>query len=367
MVTIPVHIQNLAPYKPGKPGANMFGDNQPEKQVVLSSNENNFGPSPKALEALRDGMSKLHLYPDPTSGQLKEKLSQILEVDSSRILMSNGSDAILYTMFRAFIHEEESMLTSHGAFVSAKVMAKMNDVRCVEVPMLEGYEFDLEGMIRAIDNTTKLIYLVNPNNPTGRMISLEKMVAFLDRIPSHILVVIDEAYFEFAKALEPDYPDCTKLNYDNIIVLRTFSKAYGLAGLRLGYAIGPEYLIQALSKVKLTFDPNLAAQMAGIAALEDEGFLQQTIDNNGYEMHKLKEAYAALGLNIIPSSANFIAIAMKDEEEVERYYHALLAKGVLTRRLGSFGLPHCLRISIGIADENDYMLKQLKIIRSELI
>lgn len=360
MVIIPAHIQNLAPYKPGKPGANMFGDNLPERQVVLSSNENNFGPSPKAMAALQEGLTNLHLYPDPTSAQLKEKLSALLNVDTSRILMSNGSDAILYTMFRAFIHEDESMLTSHGAFVSAKVMAKMNDVRCVEIPMLDGYEFDLESMIRAIDNTTKLIYLVNPNNPTGRMISLDKMVSFLDRIPSHILVVIDEAYFEFAKALEQDYPDCTKLKYENVIVLRTFSKAYGLAGLRLGYAIGPEYLIQALSKVKLTFDPNLAAQMAGAAALEDEAFLQKTIDNNVMELKKLTSAYAEMGLNVIPSAANFIAIVMKDEEEVEHYYHALLSKGVLTRRLGSFGLPHCLRISIGLADENDYMLRMLK-------
>lgn len=360
MVIIPAHIENLAPYKPGKPGANMFGDNQPEKKVVLSSNENNFGPSPKAQQALLEGLANLHLYPDPTSGQLKERLSEILEVPSSRILMSNGSDAILYTMFRAFVHEEDSMLTSHGAFVSAKVMARMNDVRCIEVPMLEGYEFDLETMIRAIENTTKLIYLVNPNNPTGRMISLEKMVSFLDRIPSHILVVIDEAYFEFAGALEPDYPDCTRLNYENVIVLRTFSKAYGLAGLRLGYAIGPEYLIQALSKVKLTFDPNLAAQMAGIAALEDHEFLQKTIDNNVAEMKKLTSAYASMGLKFIPSAANFIAIVMQDETEVEYYYHELLSRGVLTRRLGSFGLPHCLRISIGLPEENDYMLRMMK-------
>jgi len=365
MVNIPQHILNLAPYKPGKPGANMFGDHPPEKQVVLSSNENNFGPSPKAQKALSEAINTLHLYPDPTSSVLKEKLSSKLQVPVSNLLLSNGSDAILYTMFKAFVQKDESMLTSHGAFVSAKVMAKMNDVRCVEVPMLEGYEFDLDGFLQAIDETTKLIYIVNPNNPTGRMISLEKMVAFLDRVPSHILVVIDEAYFEFANKISDEYPDCTKLHYPNVIVLRTFSKAYGLAGLRLGYAIGPEYLIQALTKVKLTFDPNLAAQIAGSAALEDEDFLQKTLDNNSEQMIKLMNSYAELGIKAIPSVANFIALEMKDEAMVEYYYENLLKKGVLTRRLASFGLPNCLRISIGLPEENSYMLRMLEKVVSE--
>ncbi len=360
MVTIPRHIENLAPYKPGKPGANMFGDNPPEKQVVLSSNENNFGPSPKAQKALLESLSSLHLYPDPTSLVLKQKLSDKLGVPVSSLLLSNGSDAILYTMFKAFIHGEESMLTSHGAFVSAKVMAKMNDIPCVEVPMLERYDFDLDGFVRAIDNTTKLIYLVNPNNPTGRMISLDKMINFLDRVPSHILVVIDEAYFEFAKELSVDYPDCTKLDYANVIVLRTFSKAYGLAGLRLGYAIGPEYLIQALTKVKLTFDPNLAAQIAGAAALDDVDFLEKTLKNNVREMTLLMNGYAGLNIKAIPSVANFIALELADEETVEQYYKELLAKGVLTRRLSSFGLKNCLRISIGLPEENAYMLEKLE-------
>lgn len=360
MVIIPAHIQNLAPYMPGKPGANMFGDHPPEKQVVLSSNENNFGPSPKAQKALMDAMSSMHLYPDPTSLLLKEKLSEKLGVPASRLLLSNGSDAILYTMFKAFVQGDESMLTSHGAFVSAKVMAKMNDIRCVEVPMLEDYTFDLDGFIRAIENTTKLIYLVNPNNPTGRMIPLDKMVNFLDHVPSHILVVIDEAYFEFAKELSEEYPDCTKLDYPNIIVLRTFSKAYGLAGLRLGYAIGPEYLIQALTKVKLTFDPNLAAQIAGAAALDDEEFLDMTLKNNVRQMGILTQAYERLGIKAIPSVANFIALELADEETVEKYYDELLKKGVLTRRLASFGLKNCLRISIGLPEENTYMLAKLE-------
>ncbi len=360
MVSIPSHIENLAPYKPGKPGANMFGDVRPEREVVLSSNENNFGPSPKAMEALAGAVGNMYLYPDPTASALKERLSRMLDVPVSHLLMSNGSDAILYTMFRAFLSGEDSMLTSHAAFVSAKVMARMNNVRCVEVAMTGDHEFDLEGILAAIEDTTKLIYLVNPNNPTGQMITAPAMESFLSRVPNHILVVVDEAYCEFARALSENYPDCSRFGYDNVIVLRTFSKAYGLAGLRLGYAIGPEYLIQALTKVKLTFDPSLAAQTAGLAALDDMEFLAKTIDNNVVEMKKLTMAYEELGLKTIPSVANFITIKLKDEDEVESYYHALLARGVLTRRLASFGLPYCLRISIGTPDENNYMIRMLQ-------
>jgi histidinol-phosphate aminotransferase len=360
MIKIPAHIENLAPYKPGKPGANMFGEAQPERQVVLSSNENNFGPSPAATKALNENLNQLHLYPDPTATALKNKLSELIHFPVENIMLGNGSDAILYSMFNAFLEGSDSMLTSHGAFVSAKVMSRMNNVRCVEVPMILDHCFDLDGILSAIDDTTKLIYIVNPNNPTGQMISEGAMRAFLDGVPDHILVVVDEAYAEFAGALASDYPNCAGMGYDNVLVLRTFSKAYGLAGLRLGYAIGPEYIIKALTKVKLTFDPNLAAQVAGLAALSDHDFLQKTIENNVREMAKLKEAYTRLNLEYIPSVANFITLKMADEEEVEYFYHQLLIRGVLTRRLASFGLPSCLRISIGLPDENDYMLKKLE-------
>lgn len=366
MIKIPSHIENLAPYKPGKPGANMFGDAKPQRQVVLSSNENNFGPSPLGMKALSEQLGRMNLYPDPTSDALKEQLSLKVNFPKECILLGNGSDAILYSMFKAFLEPGKSMLTSHGAFVSAKVMARMNNVPCVEVPMVGNHCFDLDGIISAIDDTTGLIYIVNPNNPTGQMISYHEITSFLDKVPGHILVVVDEAYSEFADALSSNYPDCAHLGYDNVLVLRTFSKAYGLAGLRLGYALGPEYIIRALTKVKLTFDPNLAAQIAGLASLQDTSFLQMTIDNNVREMKKLTDAYSRLGFDYIPSVANFITLCLKDEAEVETYYHSLLSRGVLTRRLASFGLPDCLRISIGKPDENDYMLEMLEDVKNTM-
>lgn len=361
MVAIPKHIQDLAPYKAGKPAANMFGNDGAGRQVVLSSNENNFGPAPGAMKALAEATSQMYLYPDPTASVLKEKLSHHLSIAPENISVSNGSDAILYTMFKAFLSPGEHILTSHGAFVSARIMARMNNILCVEVPMSEGFHFDLQRMLESITPTTKLIYLVNPNNPTGTLIPQKSLHEFLAQVPAHILVVIDEAYFEFATYLTSDYPDGSRMGFDNVIVLRTFSKAYGMAGLRLGYAIGPEYLIAALNKVKLTFDPNLAAQIAGTAALDDKEFLQLTLKNNAAQLDLLYTAYEELNLQFIRSYANFIMLDLGTEERVETMYSALLDMGVLTRRLNSFGLPHCLRVSVGRPEDNSYYLEKLKI------
>ena len=280
MVKIPNHIAQLVPYKPGKPALNNFDSSLAYREIVLSSNENNFGPSPLAIEAIRAAASEMHLYPDPTSTLLKEKLSGILQVRPENLSIGNGSDSILYNMCKAFFASGQKMLTSAGAFSSAKVYARLNNIPLIETPMSPGYTFDLTAILQAIDADTQLIYLVNPNNPTGAMLPGDELRAFLSKVPDHILVVVDEAYYEFASALSDDYLDCSKLGYKNVIVLRTFSKAYGLAGLRLGYAIGPEDLIGVLNKVKLPFDPNRMAQAAGLAALDNQAFLEKTIENN---------------------------------------------------------------------------------------
>lgn len=363
MVRIPAHVDELVPYKPGKPAHKNF-DATGIREVVLSSNENNFGPSPLAMQAIREAAAGMHLYPDPTSTLLKEKLSVMLDVQPANLSVGNGSDSILYNMFKAFFEPGQKMLTSAGAFSSAKVYARLNNIPLVETAMLPGYGFDLEAMLEAIDGDTQVIYLVNPNNPTGAMLPGADLKAFLDRVPEHILVVIDEAYFDFATALSADYIDCSKLGHTNVIVLRTFSKAYGLAGLRLGYAIGPESLIQVLNKVKLPFDPNRMAQAAGLAALDDRDFLQATIDNNTTQRALLHGYYSASGLQFVPTYGNFFMLDLGTEARVEELFEALRARGVLTRRLASFGLPHCLRVSIGTAEDNAYYLQQLGIVIS---
>jgi len=352
MIQIPENIQALKTYKPGKPNADMFAERNIEKPVVLCSNENNFGPSPKALEAIREAMFQLHLYPDPTGESLRLALAKHLVVNMENIILGNGSDGILYSLFKAFFLPGEKLLTSEASFVSLDAMAKMNRVEVEKVPMKAGYRFDLNAIFDSIDSSTKAVYLCNPNNPTGTAISKTDLVKFLNKVPKHLLVIVDEAYFEFAKTLSDQYPDSTKLHFDNVLTLRTFSKAYGLAGLRLGYAIGSSHLINALTKVKLTFNPNSLAQAACRAALEDEHHLRKTLQNNqsGLQLHY--RTFSDLAIPFVPSFANFAMVDLGTEERVERLYQQLLQKGVLIRRLASFGLPHCARISVGTPTEN---------------
>jgi histidinol-phosphate aminotransferase len=352
MIQIPENIQSLKTYKPGKPNADMFAEWNIEKPVVLCSNENNFGPSPKALEAIREVMFQLHRYPDPTGENLRLALAERLEVNFENLILGNGSDGILYSLFKAFFLPGQKLLTSEASFVSIDAMAKMNHVAVEKVPLKAGYRFDLDAIFDRIDSATKGIYLCNPNNPTGTAISREELCEFLSKVPKHLLIIVDEAYFEFAKSLTDQYPDSTKLHFDNLLTLRTFSKAYGLAGLRLGYAIGSPQLINALAKVKLTFNPNSLAQAACLAALEDEQHFRKTIQNNQSGLQGYYRTFEDLGIPFVPSFANFAMINLGTEERVERLYQQLLHKGVLIRRLSSFGLPHCARISVGTPAEN---------------
>lgn len=351
MIQLPDNINSIQTYKPGKPSDDIFGkDTRP---VFLSSNENNFGPSPKAVSAIAENAQSLHLYPDPTSYKLRKALSEHMGIDMERILPANGSDEIIAMMFDTFFNEGEHILTSENTFVSVRVNAAIKNVAFRSVPMTEDYRFDLKGILSQINEKTKVIYLCNPNNPTGQGIRREELESFLNKVPERIVVIIDEAYFETAIHLDGDFPDTTRLNADNVITLRTFSKVYGLAGLRLGYAVGPEYLLNALMKARQVFSPTRLAQIGGEAALADTEYVSKTLINNTHEMAKYTSLYDQLGLRHVPSYANFIMLDLGTEDTVEKVFGHLMSKGVLTRRLGSFGLPHCLRISIGTPEEND--------------
>jgi histidinol-phosphate aminotransferase len=355
-IHVPKHIQEIANYKPGKPNADMFEGKTNERSAILCSNENNFGTSPLALKAIQDAFSQLYLYPDPTGDALKAAIEQHYGYPKSRIVLGNGSDGILYTVFKAFFEPGDHILTSHGTFVSLRAMAKMNRVEYRTVPITPGYSFDLDAILAAINAQTRVIYLCNPNNPTGAMIPESDLVRFLQQVPEDRLVIVDEAYYEFSHSLSNEYPDSTRLGFNNVLTLRTFSKAYGLAGIRLGFGIAEESIIQVLHKVKLTFNPNLLAQAAGVAALKDEAFLSKTISNNKLEMAKFYALFERLGISYVPSFANFVMIDLKSEEKVETIYELLRGRGVLVRRLASFDLPHCMRVSIGRPEENDWFI-----------
>lgn len=361
MITIPDHIRALRNYKPGRPNAE--GSNQDEKRIIsLCSNENNLGPSPKAIEALKGALGNIFKYPDPTALDLRNELSLKLNVKVDQIIPGNGSDNILYTLFNAFFTPGDELLTSQGSFVAIDPMAAMNQVKVVKCPMTADYGFDLDGILNLMSKKTKAIYICNPNNPTGTYLSTDLLSSFLKKVPKDILVIIDEAYFEYARFLLDDYPDATNwLTNENILILRTFSKIYGLAGERIGYAIGSENIINALWKVKPTFSPGILAQKAALTALGDQDHVQLSLVNNEMLLKKYYILFDRFNLVYLKSACNFVTLIFKKEQEALEFHDYLKAHRILVRHLISFGLPNLVRISTGTMDEFIVLEKVMKV------
>lgn len=359
-IKLPENIAALESYKPGKSVNNVFEGLNLKRTAILSSNENNFGPSPKALEAMAEAMGKVNLYPEPSSVSLRKKLAKRLNTQPENLIIGNGSDGILSTIFKAFFSPGDELISSKGSFVAVNVMTKLNNIPYIQTEMRDGYKFDLDAIAEKINPKTKAIYLCNPNNPTGTIISQNALGNFVKKVPDHILIIVDEAYSEFANSLTDDFPDSTQYNLPNLITLRTFSKAYGLAGVRLGYGIAHEEIVATLLKVKLTFDPSIVAQAAGIGALDDDEFLQKTIANNLNGMRFYKEKFAAMGLKFTPSFGNFVMVDFGTEAAAGQVFEQLLQRGVFVRPLKFFQLPHCLRISIGTPEECELLVEKLE-------
>ena len=252
---------------------------------------------------------------------------------------------------RAFLHDDDEVLTSQGTFIGFYVLVRAHGVKLNMVP-LKNYEFDLDAIAAAVNNRTKIIYLCNPNNPTGTIFTRAQFEKFIKKIPEHVLVILDEAYYEF--------PDSMSYRLDNVLTLRTFAKAYGMAGLRLGYGLAHEYLIDFVNRIKLPFEPNILAQAAGHAALGEADFLHRTIANNDVGKAYLAAEFNKLGLHHIPSHGNFIMIEMGRQERVTHIHEALLRKGIAIRPLSAFGLPTCFRVTIGLPHDNSVFIKGLK-------
>ncbi|MBX2844208.1 MAG: histidinol-phosphate transaminase [Flammeovirgaceae bacterium] len=359
-IKLPENIASVESYKPGKSINNVFEGLNLERTAILSSNENNFGPSPKALEAMKKAMDRVNLYPEPRSVSLRIKLAKRLNTLPENLIIGNGSDGILSTIFKAFFSPGDELISSKGSFVAVNVMTKLNNIPYIQAEMLDGYKFDLDAIAEKINSKTKAIYLCNPNNPTGTIINQKTLDGFVKKVPENILIIVDEAYSEFANSLTDDFPDSTKYNFPNLITLRTFSKAYGLAGVRLGYGIAHEEIVSTLLKVKLTFDPSIVAQEAGVGALDDEEFLQKTISNNLRGMSFYKEKFEEMGLKFIPSFGNFVMVDFGTEEIAGKVFEELLKRGVFVRPLKFFQLPHCLRISIGTPNECELLAEKLE-------
>jgi len=358
MPLVPSYIQRLANYKPGKPISEAQRELGITDFIKLASNENPLGPSPKGMKAIQESMSDLHRYPDATGYELRTKLAERFNVKMDNVVLGAGSEGIMSTIMRTFLLSDDELISAANSFIGFRVLANASGRRVHWVPM-KNYRYDLEAMADKITDYTKIIYIANPDNPMGTTITRQEFDEFYKHVPERVLIILDEAYYEFAKD-SPDYPDSMNYRYDNVITLRTFSKAYGLAGIRIGYGFAHDSLIQNLMKVKVPFEPSLSAQAAGMAALDDDAFLAKTLDVNQTGMAYLKTEFDALGIEQVPSAANFITTVWKDEDQASTLTQKLLEKGVIVRQLTGFGWPNCIRISVGLESENQKCIESLK-------
>ena len=354
MPLVPPYIESLRPYEAGRTIESVRKQYGLDRIAKLASNENPLGASPKAVEAMRATLTGLNLYPDGGLG-LREVLAQQFDLKVENVVAGSGSEGIMSNIIRAFLCDEDEVLTTEAAFIGFQVLARTRGVKYRTVPYKD-WHYDLPGLAAAINQNTKIVYLANPNNPTGTIFTKHQFDEFYKHVPERVLIILDEAYFEYAKD-NPRYPDSMHYRYDNVITLRTFSKAYGLAGARIGYGFAHEELIRNLLKVKLPFEPSTPAQAAGVAALADKEFLHRTLELNARGLRLLAAGLADLGLQVVPSEANFLMMVMASEQEALAVFEELLSQGVVVRPLKAFGLPNCLRISTGADEDNQLALE----------
>ncbi len=365
MIFIPQNVNDITPYKPGKPIQEVRRELNLDKIAKLGSNENTLGTSPKALAAMTLALKEMQWYPEPACLDIRDAFAKYNNVLRENIIVGNGSEGVLSYIFKTFLRKGDELLTSKGTFIGVYVLAQVNDITCTQVPLTTDYSYDLNVIVENISPQTKMIYLANPNNPTGTTFGKTEFESFMARVPKDVLVILDEAYFEYASALRDDYPNGATYSNENLITLRTFSKAYGLAGMRIGYGIGSANLIAPMMKVKLPFEPSVIAQAAGIGAISDSEFLNKTIQNNKIGLDFYYKAFERLGLRYFKSYANFVMLEFSSSEEVASLNEKLIKYGVIVRPIGAFGLPNCLRISVGTPEENAMCVAALEKILTE--
>src|SRR5712692_6086487 len=306
-------------------------------------------PSPLALERMHRSTGTLNLYPNGGL-DLRRELARQYDVRVENVIAGSGSEGIMSNIIRAFLCDEDEVLTTESAFIGFQVLAKSRGVTYRTVPYKD-WHYDLEALASQVNERTKIIYLANPNNPTGTIFTRHEFDRFYAHVPERVLIILDEAYFEYAKD-NPRYPDSMHYRYDNVITLRTFSKVYGLAGVRIGYGFAHEELIANLLKVKLPFEPSTLAQAAGIGALADKEFLHRSLGLNARGIRLLSSSFEEMGLKVVRSEANFVMAVFADAAHAARMVEDLLAQGVIVRPLGAFGLPQAIRISTGTDEDN---------------
>jgi histidinol-phosphate aminotransferase len=350
------HLRRLTPYSAGKPIEELERELGIRDVVKLASNENPIGPSPRALDAMRAALAELHRYPDTDMFALRARVAALHGVGGDELSFGNGSNHVIDLICRTFAGPEDHAVIGSPSFVCYRLFLAAADVATTEVPLDHGLFWNPDRMLAALRPNTRLLFLDNPNNPTSTHLGREGLTHLLSGLPDTVIPVIDEAYVQFVDAA--DYTSAIELRSlsPNLIVLRTFSKAYGLAAARVGYAVGPNSLIADLERVRTAFNVNGVALAGALAALDDRAHLDRVVELNRGERVRLSTALAELGLSVAPSQTNFVLVQLPTE--AEPIYEALLRNGVITRTLG--GLPRQLRISIGLPAENAKLLHALR-------
>lgn len=349
-------IIGLPSYKPGKPMDEVKRELGLSEVVKLASNENPFGSSKKAQEAICEAVSGLPIYPDGYARTLREKVADFLGVKGEQLIFGNGSDEVIQMLCRTFLTTETNTVTATPTFSQYSHNAKIEGAEIREVPLKDGVH-DLEAMLKAIDDHTRIVWVCNPNNPSGTYNDEKSFLSFLEKVPKHVLVVSDEAYYEYAVA--EDYPDTIPLlqKYDNLMVLRTFSKAYGLATLRIGYGVASEELISLLDPARPPFNTTTLAHVAAIAALDDQAFITECKERNREGLEQYYQFCQSYNLSYFPSQGNFILIDFKTPGN--ELFDYLLKRGYIVRSGEALGFPTYIRITVGSKDQNEGIIKEL--------
>lgn len=355
-------VQNLHPYQPGKPIEELERELGISESIKLASNENPQGPSPKALAAIQDKLAGLALYPDGNGFALKNRLAEVHALSPDHITLGNGSNDVLELIGRAYLAPSRAAIFAAHAFavyplVTQAVGAIAKVAKAYAPDHAMPYGHDLAAMQALIDDTVKVIFIANPNNPTGTWVDAASLRDFIANVPENVLVVVDEAYQEYVT--EPDYPDTSRwlAEFPNLIVTRTFSKIHGLAGLRIGYCLAHPAISDVLNRVRQPFNTNTLAQIAALAALDDTEHVTRSVQINQAGLAFLSEACRARGLSFIPSVGNFLSIDVG--RPAGPVYDALLREGVIVRPIGGYGLPSHLRTTVGLKHENQRFIQAL--------
>ncbi|MBW1961058.1 MAG: histidinol-phosphate transaminase [Deltaproteobacteria bacterium] len=356
-LNIPEHILSITPYQPGKPLDELKRETDARRTIKLASNENPLGPSPLALKAIEHTLNRIHRYPDSRGYELTEKLSARLGVEPRQIVLGNGSDDIIAMLTRALLKPGDEAIAAKPSFLMYDIAVRCSGAELIEVP-LKNLGIDLKGYEKRITPKTRLIFICNPNNPTGVAVAKQDFKRFFSEIPGDIVMVIDEAYIEFVR----DKQALNGMEYfcgdRPIVILRTFSKAYGLAGLRVGYGVMPALISDLLHRVRGPFNVNILGQAAAAAALDDEAFLNRTLRLTHEGLDFLYSSLDKLGVRYFPTQTNFFLIDV--QKDADMVYEDLLSLGVIVRSMSAYDFPTFIRVNVGLPEENSFFIEALQ-------